>query len=70
MHHLKGIKLKRKNNREVRHLIMHNLYLSEMRDISEIKVELIKTLVNNLKDRFTTDENIFSKLEHFNKLKE
>ena len=25
---------------------MHNLYLSEMRDISEIKVELIKTLVN------------------------
>ena len=67
---MKGIKLKRKNNREVRHLIMHNLYLSEMRDISEIKVELIKTLVNNLKERFTTDENIFSKLEHFIKLKE
>ena len=41
---------------------MHNLYLSEMRDISEIKVELIKTLVNNLKERFTTDENIFQNL--------
>ena len=49
---------------------MHNLYLSEMRDISAIKVELIKTLVNNFKERFTTDENIFSKLEHFIKLKE
>ena len=41
-----------------------------MRDISAIKVELIKTLVNNLKKRFTIDENIFSKLEHFIKLKE
>ena len=39
-----------------------------MRDISAIKVELITTLVNNLKERFTTD--IFSKLEHFIKLKE
>ena len=48
---------------------MHNLYLSEMRDISKIKVELIKTLVNNLKERFTTDENILSILEHFIKLK-
>ena len=36
--YLKGIVLKRKNNREVRHLIMHNLYLSEMRNISPIKV--------------------------------
>ena len=41
-----------------------------MRDISAIKEELIKTLVNNLKERFTTDENIFSILEHFIKLKE
>ena len=41
-----------------------------MIDISAIKVELIKTLVNNLKKRFTIDENIFSKLEHFIKLKE
>ena len=41
-----------------------------MRDISEIKVELIKTLVNNLMERFTTDKNIFLKLEHFIKLKE
>ena len=41
-----------------------------MRDISKIKVELIKTLVNNLIRRFTTDKNIFSKLEHFIKLKE
>ena len=41
-----------------------------MRDISEIKVELITTLVNNLKERFTTDKNIFSKLEYFIKLKE
>ena len=40
-----------------------------MRDISEIKVELIKTLVNNLKERFTTDTNIISKLEYFIKLK-
>ena len=58
--------LKRKNKCEVR----HNLYVSEMRDISAIKVELIKTLVNNLKKRFTIDENIFSKLEHFIQLKE
>ena len=42
----------------------------EMRDIYAIKVELIKTLVNNLNERFTTDDNIFSKLEHFIKLKE
>ena len=41
-----------------------------MRDISAIKVELIKTLVNNPKERFTTDENNFSKLEHYIKLKE
>ena len=41
-----------------------------MRDISEIKVELIKTLVNNLKERFRTDENICSKLERVIKLKE
>ena len=41
-----------------------------MRDISEIKVELIKTLVNNLKERFTTDTNIFSKLEYFINSKE
>ena len=41
-----------------------------MRDISAIKVELIKTLVTNLKEPFTTDENIFSKLEYFIKLKE
>ena len=47
-----------------------------MRDISAIKIEFIKTLVNNLnfnsefQERFTTDENIFSKLEHFIKLKE
>ena len=33
-----------------------------MRDISAIKVELIKTLVNNLKKRFTIDENIFQNL--------
>ena len=39
-----------------------------MRDISAIKVKLIKTLVKNLKERFITDENIFSKLEHFIKL--
>ena len=58
--------MKRKNKREVR----HDLYVSEMRDISEIKVELIKTLVNNLKKRFTTDKNIFSKLKYFIKLKE
>ena len=30
-----------------------------MRDIIVIKVEIIKTLVDNLKERFTTDENIF-----------
>ena len=41
-----------------------------MRDISDIKVELIKTLVNNLMERFTTDTNIFSKLENCIKLKE
>ena len=41
-----------------------------MRDISKIKVELIKTLVNNLMERFKTDKNIFSKLEHFIQLKE
>ena len=41
-----------------------------MSDIYGIKVELIKTLVNNLKERFTTDENKFSKIEHFIKLKE
>ena len=41
-----------------------------MRDIYKIKVELIKTLVNNRMERFTTDKNIFSKLEHFIKLKE
>ena len=41
-----------------------------MRDISVIKVELIKSLVNNLKERFTTDENILTKLENFIKLKE
>ena len=41
-----------------------------MRYISAIKVEIIKTLVNNLKERFTIDENIFSNLEHFIKLKE
>ena len=41
-----------------------------MRDISAIKVKLIKKLVNNLKERLTTDVNIFSKLEHFIKLKE
>ena len=58
--------MKRKNNREVR----HNLYVSEMRDISAIKVELIKTVVNNLKERFITYIYIFSKLEHFIKLKE
>ena len=46
-HYLKGIELKRKNEREVR----HNLYVSEMRAISAIKVELIKTLVNNRKER-------------------
>ena len=39
-------------------------------EISAIKVELIKTLINNLKERFTTDENICSKLEHFIKFKE
>ena len=50
--------MKRTNKREVR----HNLYVSEMRDISAIKVELINILVNNLKERFTTDDNIFSKL--------
>ena len=65
-HYLKGIELKRKNKREVR----HNLYVSEMRDISAIKVELIKTLVNNLKKRFTIDENKFSKLENCIQLKE
>ena len=41
-----------------------------MKDISAIKVELLKTLVNNLKEPFTTDENIFLKLKHFIKLKE
>ena len=41
-----------------------------MRDISVIKVELRTILVNNLMERFTTDENLFSKLEHFIKLKE
>ena len=41
-----------------------------MRDISAIKVKLIKTLVNNLKERLTTDVNIFSKLENVIKLKE
>ena len=41
-----------------------------MRDISAIKVKLIKTLVNNLQERLTTDVNIFSKIEHFIKLKE
>ena len=50
-HYLKGIELKRKNNREVR----HNVYVSEMRDIHAIKVDLIKTLVNNFKERFITD---------------
>ena len=54
-YYLKGIELKRKNKREVR----HNLYVYEMRDISSIKVELINTLVNNLKKRFTINENIF-----------
>ena len=44
-HYLKGIELNRKNKREVR----HNLYVSEMRNISTIKVELIKFLINNLK---------------------
>ena len=58
--------MKRKNKREVR----HHLYVYEMRDISAIKVELIKTLVNNPKKRFTIGENIFSKLEHFIILKE
>ena len=32
IHNLRGIELKRKNKREVR----HNLYVSEMNDISEI----------------------------------
>ena len=41
-----------------------------MRDISAIKVELIKTLVDNLKKLFNIDEIIFIKLEHFIKLKE
>ena len=50
-HYLKGIELKRKNNRVVR----HNVYISEMRDISAIKVDLIKTLVHNFKERFITD---------------
>ena len=33
-HYLKGIEFKRTNKRELR----HNLYVSEMRDISAIKV--------------------------------
>ena len=41
-----------------------------MRDMSAINDKLIKTLVNNIKERLTTDVNIFSKLEHFIKLKE
>ena len=44
-HYVKGIELNRQNKREVR----HHLYVSEMRDISTIKVELIKFLINNLK---------------------
>ena len=48
-HYLKGIELKRKNTLEVR----HNLYVSEMRDISAIKVELMNNLVNNIKKLFT-----------------
>ena len=31
-------------------------------EISVIKVELIKTLINNLKERFTTDEIYFQNL--------
>ena len=71
-YYLKYIELKRKNKREVRNnvYIYIYIYVSEMKDISEIKIELIKTLVNNLKERFSTYENIFSKLEHLIKLKE
>ena len=47
-HYLKGIELKRKNNREVR----HDVYVSEMRDISAIKVDLKYRTINNKHKRF------------------